>query len=426
MAILVKSCLAYFDIGQEKSRWIPSVDVRIDESGTTSGKLAPLPGDEIIDGAKLIALPSMTNGHTHVAINYLRGAQYRYRDPQENIIASLMFRVEKHLTPDMIAALSRQGIAESLLSGVTQIIDHYYDADRTAQACVQLGMRGILSDTAQDLQGPRTSELDFERQFRFVDEWRGKHTLITPILGPHAPDSLSREKINALTAYARKFATPLHFHIAQSKWEVDTTRRTQKCSPVKFFHECGMLGPQSLAAHAIYVDDEDLRILAETKTSVAFCPQSQMGFARVAPLKKFKEHRINLLLGTDCVGSNDHMSLTRECSVCLSLLKMQYPLEPIDLNEPLDWCTRGPARWVGQKLSQDLVLLDTSQREYLLFPMDTPETCFPLQLSQFPARHVIVNGNFAVKDFRLTSANLADIERDAREVIAWIRKTVTA
>ena len=380
---------------------------------------------KIIDATGMIILPGLTNGHTHVAMNFLRGLQYDHR---KDIIGDLMWKTETQLSPELVSVFAQIGIRECLLTGTTQIIDHYYFCESIAEACVKMGIRGFICEAALDLQGPLTSRKDYLRTFEFSEKWHNRNPLVQPVIGPHAPNSVSSEKSLELARFAKKKKLPLHFHLAQSRLEYEEITSNYEKTPVQLAYENGWLGEHSLAAHCIYVSDDDIRLLQDTHTSVAYCPSSQIVFATLASIQKFQKAGINTLLSTDCVASADHMSMLREIQTAIQFNKYLTPFHSINFFGPLLWSTQSVQKWFPHKSPSsqktDLIICDMEWAKLNYMPAYDPNIFLPLHFDQLRPKYVLVNGEWSVWDFKCVHINEAELMHEADKAFQWMAQKV--
>lgn len=145
---------------------------------------------------------------------------------------------------------------------------------------------------------------------RFIREWKGRHPLITPAIGPHATNTNSAEVLKQAQAIAERFDVLLSLHTAEMDYEMETFRQERNQTPVEYLESIGLLSPHLVAAHCIHVNDQDLALMAKHGCRIAHCIGSNMKAGKgIAPLKKMVAHHIPVGLGTDGASSGNTLDL---------------------------------------------------------------------------------------------------------------------
>lgn len=280
----------------------------IGETGVLNGKY---PGAQIISGKGKAVLPGLINCHTHISMSLQKGVTLAVHDG----LYKVMWPVEKALTREDIYNGALIGGAEALLGGSTTIVDHYFQMEEIAKATTQLGLRGFLGHTIMSRLGPVTGESELREGVDFVSRWKGRHPLVTPMLAPHASDTVSPEWLKELRAIASQEDVRLHLHLAQSTRERDYIREQHGFGCVEYLDHIGFLGPDVLAAHCIFIDDQELDLLAASGTHPVYCPMGHALSGKSMHAWELLQRGAGVLIGTDCVTSNNVMDLTGELRI---------------------------------------------------------------------------------------------------------------
>ena len=257
--------------------------------------------------------PGLVNAHTHLALNALRGGAPP-AIAKRNMVEDFFFAVETHLQPGDVEAFARMGAYESLLSGVTTVWDHYYNADEVARACKEVGIGAVIAPTVQDLAGPgKASTAEALALTAALDEDSTlKAAGIVPAVGVHATDTVSESLWQRAFEFAEKRNLPLHAHLAQSLEEFRFTHNTYGQSPVEFLATRSLLSERCVFAHAIFATQKDLRALEKANAKLVHCPHSQLVFAFPARADIWAQEGLDYALATDCAASNDSMNVLKE------------------------------------------------------------------------------------------------------------------
>ena len=163
--------------------------------------------------------------------------------------------------------------------------------------------------------GPFTGEKEFKAGIDFVSAWQGRHPLVNPMLAPHASDTVSTEWLKELRAEATRQGVGLHLHLAQSTREQAYIREQHGMGCVEYLEDIGFLGPDVLAAHCKHIDDQELDILAKSGTHPVYCPMVHSLGGKIMRAWEMIEKGAGVLIGTDCVTSNNVMDLVGELRI---------------------------------------------------------------------------------------------------------------
>ena len=266
------------------------------------------------DLGNLLVAPAFINAHTHLAMVGFRGLVGN-ASLRGNVVEDLFFRLESRMTAEDVRAFTRLGALESLRHGVARVWDHYYYAESIAAGMHDVGLRGVVAPTLQDLGGPGVDQRDAQLQATealTASSWaqRGIHAA----LGPHATDTVSASLWSTIVSMARQHTLPVHVHVAQSIEEYGRIDERHKLSPLAWLENLGVLAqvPHLLAVHAIFVSERDLQRLDPTKHTLGYCPLSQLQFCFPAHVPSWQAAGIPWVVGTDCAMSNDAMNVQRE------------------------------------------------------------------------------------------------------------------
>ncbi len=286
-----------------------------------------------IDARGKLILPGFINGHTHVPMTLFRGLHddvtlndwlYKYIFPAE----------KKNVTEDFVRWGTRLAAAEQIRSGITTFADMYYFEDAIAEETKKAGMRGLLGETWIDFPTPDNKDRAAMRAYteKFLQKWQGD-PLIHASVAPHSIYTCSQQTLQESAALARKYHAPILIHVAEMKKELDDSLKNNGTTPVQYLERLGILGPDVVAAHCIYVDETDRKILAAHQVGCVHNPSSNMMLASgVAPVPEERAAGIAVGLGTDGpAGSNNDLDLMEEMDLAAKLAKITK-MSPLALN----------------------------------------------------------------------------------------------
>jgi 5-methylthioadenosine/S-adenosylhomocysteine deaminase len=264
-----------------------------------------------LDAGGKMVLPGLINAHTHVAMSIQKGTTLAFSDG----LYRIMWPVERSLTAEDVYVGALAGAAETLKGGSTTVVDHYFYADEVARATTAVGVRGVIGHTIMSRLGPIIGEEQFQAGMQFVQDWKGRHPLVIPWLAPHATDTVSKEWLLELRQFANREGVGLHLHVAQSTRERAYVEETYGLSCVKFLEDIGFLGPDVLAAHCIFIDEDEMDILARSGAHPLYCPMGHALNGRPAHAWQMLQKGAGVLIGTDCVTSNNVMDQLGELRI---------------------------------------------------------------------------------------------------------------
>src|ERR1700687_4717098 len=274
-------------------------------------------------GGKLV-LPGFINGHTHVPMTLLRGL--RDDVTLDEWLRKYIFPAEaKNVTEEFVRWGTRLAVAEQIRGGVTTFADMYYFEDAIAEETKAAGMRGVLGETILDFPAPdnKSNAAMLEYTEKFVKRWQGD-ALIHAAVAPHSIYTCSQKTLQDSAALARKSSAPILIHVAEMKKELDDSRAKNGTTPVQYLDRIGVLGPEVLAAHCIWVDEADRKILAQRQVGCVHNPSSNMMLASgVAPVIEERAAGVAVGLGTDGPsGSHNDLDLMEEMDLAAKLQKI--------------------------------------------------------------------------------------------------------
>jgi len=288
---------------------------------------------QVIDARGHLVLPGFINGHTHVPMTLFRGLHddvtlndwlYKYIFPAE----------AKNVNEAFVRWGTRLAAAEQIRAGVTTFADMYYFEDAIAEETKDAGMRGVLGETFIDFPAPdNKSEAEMLAYTeRFLKRWQGD-PLIHAAPAPHSIYTCSKKTLQDAAALARKYHAPILIHVAEMKKEWEDSEKANGMSPVQYLDKIGVLGPDIIAAHCIFVDEADRKLLAQRGAGCVHNPSSNMMIASgVSPVPEMRAAGVAVGLGTDGpAGSNNDLDLMEEIDLAAKLAKISK-MDPLALN----------------------------------------------------------------------------------------------
>lgn len=270
-------------------------------------QLKPAELEKIEDLGEVILMPGLTNAHSHVALNSVKGLGYG----KASALYDVMWGVEPSLDEISVYKLSLLGIIDAVRSGTTSINDHYFFADSVAKAASQIGVRGFLGHTVMTEYGPWTGQEEIKKAKKFIDDWKSSK-IIHPVIAPHETSTVSPKVLVELHEFATDSDIPMHIHLAQTIKEMDYIKEKYKTSPIKHAASLGILDKRVIAAHCKVVESGDLEILAESDCFPILCPTTHGLSGKPMDTNFLTENNVEWGIGTDCSGGNDDYDMLEE------------------------------------------------------------------------------------------------------------------
>ncbi len=387
-----------------------------------------------LDRPQAVILPGLVNAHTHVPMTLMRGLADDLR--LQEWLEKYIFPAEaKNLSADYVRWGTRLGCLEMLLAGTTTFAEMYYFEDVVAEATREAGMRGVLGETI--IGFPVADAKTPAEALRFTERYiqRFRHDpLITPAVAPHAAYTNSEETLRACRALANRYGVPLMTHVAETRREREDSLAKWGQSPTAVLDSWGVLQGRTLVAHAVWVDDADLKILQARGVGIAHCPSSNTKLASgVAPVVKMLAAGLAVGLGTDGpAGSNNDLNLFEEMDLAAKLQKVTTgDPEALPARQALEMATILGARALG--LEQQIGSLEAGKRADLItVALDAPHSV-PLfnlysqlvyALKASDVRDVMVNGRPLLRDRQALTLNPAQVLEKAVEYGRQVRLTL--
>lgn len=380
------------------------------------GGLPQAAGAVSIDACGMLLMPGLINGHNHCAMTLFRGLA----DDLELVswLNDHIFPAEAaRVNDEMVYWCSKLAAAEMLLSGTTTVADGYFHAGEVARACRDAGLRAVAAHGIIDFPAPGVSDPSFNVEVveGFIDTWQGQDPLITPAVFAHSPYTCSPATLTRAKALADRRQVRFFIHLAETRQETGMLIDPRGTSPVRHLQALGLLDASTVCVHSVWLDHEDLDILAATGASVVTCPQSNLKLASgTARVVEMLARGIPVGLGTDGCASNNNLDMFREMDMLAKVQKLRtLDATALPASQALRCATTGNAAVLGLpglgKLAvgcrADLLLLD------LQAPHLTP--FYNQDLLVYAARGgdvhtVIVDGRIVVQDRKLLAFDLEE------------------
>ena len=266
-------------------------------------------GVEVLDGTDKAIIPGFINTHTHASMTLFRG----YGDdlPLMTWLEDYIWPVEAQMTAHDVYVGARLACLEMLRSGTTCFLDMYMHPLETAKAVEEMGLRAHLSYTLFDQGNAERAELDRKRSYEYFDRFKEFSDRITFTLGPHAIYTVSGEQLQFCHQFAVEHNVKIHLHLSETKGEIDECVRQHGLTPVRYLDKLGILSEHLVLAHVVWIDDEEMDLLAKYNVSVVHNPASNLKLASGYAFKyeEMKRRGIRIGIGTDGCSSSNNLDM---------------------------------------------------------------------------------------------------------------------
>jgi cytosine/adenosine deaminase-related metal-dependent hydrolase len=388
--------------------------------------------DRIIDANGGYVLPGLVQTHVHLCQTLFRG----YADdlPLMDWLRQRVWPMEAAHTPESLRASARLATTELLATGTTTVLtmETVHDTDVVFEAVAESGLRATIGKCMMDSAMEVPARLR-ERTQASLDEslairarWDGTaNGRLRAAFAPRFAVSCSRELMEAVAALSSADGTLVHTHASESREEIALVKGVSGgLSNVEYFASLRLASPRLCAAHCVWVDDREQRVLAEHQVKVMHCPGSNLKLGSgVAPVPEMLARGITVSLGSDGAACNNRLDLFEEMRLAAILQATRQHPGVLPARDVLWMATRNGARTLG--LEADIGSIEPGKRgDVIVVDRDRPQIApgpDPYSTLVYAARGsdvrtTIVDGELLIDDF-------VPVRVDRREIAAEARRT---
>lgn len=347
-------------------------DLRIEGTRIAAiGRLAPLPGETVLDATDCVIYPGWVNTHHHLFQSLLKGIPAGLDLQLVPWLNAVPVAHRRFVTEDMLRTAARVGIAEMVLSGCTTIADHHYaywpgmayDASALLfDVAAEFGVRFVLlrggATKVRDTDvnpppeaRPETLEgmlASVERDVQRFHE-RGGDAMRKVVLAPSTPTwSVPVSQLREMAETARRWGIGLHSHMSESIDYVTFCRDVHHCRPIEFCAQHGWLGCNVFYAHLVHLQPHEIGMLAASGTGMSHCPQSNCRLGSgIAPAPALAAMGGRVSLGVDGAASNEAADMVSEAHAAWLVHRARDGAAATTIDEVVRWGTAGGADLLG-------------------------------------------------------------------------------
>ncbi|UYP28944.1 TRZ/ATZ family hydrolase [Pseudomonas sp. Z8(2022)] len=386
------------------------------------------PAREIRELPQCLLAPGLINAHGHAAMTLLRG------------IADdlpLMTWLHEHIWPaegqwvdeDFVRDGTDLAIAEQIKGGITCFSDMYFYPQVACECVHNAGVRAQITVPVLDfpVPGALNAAEALRKGLQLFDDLK-QHPRIRIAFGPHAPYTVSDDKLEQIRVLADELDAGVHMHVHETAQEVAEAVASNGERPLARLARLGLLGPRFQAVHMTQIDDEDLALLVEHNCSIVHCPESNMKLASgFCPVERLWQAGVNVAVGTDGAASNNDLDLLGETRTAALLAKaVAGSATALNAHSALRMATLNGARALGLETQTgslelgklaDVVAFDLSGLAQQ--PIYDPVSQLIYASGRDCVKHLWVGGKQLLDDGRLTRMDEDELIAKAR---AWGEK----
>jgi 5-methylthioadenosine/S-adenosylhomocysteine deaminase len=415
---------------------------RIAALGPRSEFPATIAAAKVLEVPGHVLTPGFVNVHTHAVLSLMRGIAL---DMGFAPAYTVGVPHGHDITPDEAAALAQLGALEAMTFGCTTMVDSFVHADVTLPLMTGLGLRVWSCTRFHDVDFSRVHEGVWRHDPRIGDECiaatrrliaehhGGAGGRSSVMLAPHAPDTCSDELLLKVAALARETGLNLWTHLSQSPLENRVIRERSGCTPAELLDRCGLLNEKLLAAHCIYLTEDDIARFAASGATMAHVPKGNATGGAMAPTPKLKKAGARIALGTDNLTQD--MAEAMRWALAVARIQDGGVSDDWQPSTAFDMATHAGARALGRDHEMgrlapgylaDVVAFDF--RRAHLTPLLDPLGTLVHDACGRDVAHVFVDGTQVIANGEPTLVDGARIRRDAQRAAEalWARARAEA
>lgn len=432
--ILLKNCFFIASFDEDKSYYRTDILIdgnRIKKIGKelNTGSLLN-PDTRLIDCSDLVVIPGLVNTHHHFYQTLTRNIKQVQNAKLFDWLVYL-YEIWKNIDEEAVYYSSLIAMGELLKTGCTLSTDHHYLYPESFkgelmgiqfEAAEKLGIRfspsrGSMSLSKKNGGLPPDSVVQTENEIladslRVIEKYHdaSEDSMRKIVLAPCSPFSVTKENMKETVKLARAYKVRLHTHLAETKDEEEFCNETFGKNPLALMEEVGFVGEDVFFAHGIHFNDEELKLLKDTNTSIAHCPSSNMRLGSgIARVREMLDMGINVGVGVDGSASNDSSDMLGELRNAMLLQRIKYGAAGLTAAEAFKMGIENGVRILNYnnlgKIKEgwlaDLALFNINKLEYTGSLSDPLSALLFTGISHL-TEYTIVNGKVVVDKGKLT------------------------
>ena len=389
--------------------------------------------DKIIDAEGKILLPGLINTHTHLSMTLFRGLADDLS--LDSWLNDHIWPMEANLNGDYCYIGALLGAVELIKSGTTTFSDMYFYMEDVARAVEDAGIRAVLSYGMIDFGDAERREAEIEENLQLFKSCNGMADgRIKVFFGPHSPYTASEDLLIKVRELADEYNMGIHIHVSETEKEINDSLDERGLRPFEYLEKIGFLGPDVVAAHCVWLSDEEIEIIKKHDVKVSHNPCSNMKLASgIAPVSKLIENDICVSIGTDGASSNNNLDLIEELKTA-SLLQKVSTLDPkvLTSDEAITMATIKGAEALGLEneigsievgKKADIILIDTNSANMVPDSSSLSSNVI-YSANGSNVDTTICNGKILMENKKLTVLDEQEIYDKAKKAIKELKEAI--
>ncbi|MBE6240347.1 MAG: amidohydrolase [Bacteroidales bacterium] len=345
---------------------ISKIDAAIDESALPHGT-------EIVECTGKAVLPGLVNMHTHAGMSMMRGVG---EDIAFHEWIDRIWKVESRIDEEYVYHATRLACLEMIKTGTTTFNDHYWHMPMAHKAAVEMGLRPVLAYVICDRNDPEESERQKLQCSQMYDEAMTWNDMTQFAIAIHAIYSVSEPLMLWAVDFARERGLKIHIHLSETRKEIEDCKAQHGgLSPVEYLDRLGVLGEDVIAAHTLWLSENDIRILGERKVTCVHNVNSNLKLASGYRFlyNELRDAGANICLGTDGCASSNNLDMLETIKTS-AMIQKAWRDDPtaMPLEELIAAATANAGKALGQNLGRieegalaDLIIIDTDNYNFI-------------------------------------------------------------
>ncbi|EAV40319.1 hydroxydechloroatrazine ethylaminohydrolase [Stappia aggregata IAM 12614] len=420
--------------------------IRVQDGRITDiGDLQPQEGERIVDASGCVVTPGLVNTHHHLFQSVLKAVPEGMNAPLDDWLMNVPYSYWPLIDEETLRISARIGLAELLLTGTTTVCDHHYvfsdrydydPANVLFEEAEALGIRFVLARgggtkgrSFPDPSLPPSPSETLDAFLASIEQTASRWHDPSPTssrrvaVAPTTPTfNLEAGDLPDIARFARSKGLRLHSHLSENRTYVDFTLAKYGKRPVHWLAEQEWLGPDVWFAHLVECDPDEVRLLAETGTGMAHCPQANARLGSgIAPADCLYQAGGHISLAVDGAGANEAADMGAALYSAFSLHRATKGVQAVRAETLLNWATEGGAKVLG--FEEAGVLQPGMTADIAIFDISSPRNMglhdpalAPVLTGAASLRHSFVGGRQIVRDGSIPGLDLAGLGADARRV----------
>lgn len=376
---------------------------------------------EVVDCTGKAAVPGFVNMHTHAGMSMMRGVG---EDIAFHEWIDRIWQVETKLDEELVYHATKLACLEMIKTGTTTFNDHYWYMPEGYKAALEMGIRGVHAYVILDRNDPEESERQKAQCMEMYEVAKGWGDTATFSIAIHAIYSVREEMFVWATNFARERGLKIHIHLSETRKEVeDCKAQHDGMSPVEYLDSLGVLGPDVIAAHTLWLSEKDIEILGKRGVNCVHNINSNLKLASGYRFlyNELRDAGANICLGTDGCASSNNLDML-ETMKTSAMIQKAWRDDPtaMPIPELMDMATVNAGKALGLNIGQiaegalaDILIVDT-QNLYFMSP-GTFDANLVYSAHSDSIESVICNGKFVMRN--RVVPNEEKILKEARETL---------